>query len=167
MGLVSSPRGVWASRNYLSNFDKMSVDACGVFVTSFVKNESLYWRISTKYKSSKLFWRILQHNKQNKRENGVRKTVWILCADSRFAVVWTTCCWNAMKSFPFGLRFAFCHQILAYFVELYQQSHGCLSLLDISMETEKNKAFVLCQHLTTRDAEVLNFIMLIMIIQLA
>ena len=79
MGLVSSPQGVWASRNYLSNFDKMSVDACGVFVTSFAKNESLYRRISTKYKSSKLFWRILEYNKQNKWENKVRKTVWILC----------------------------------------------------------------------------------------
>ena len=27
-----------------------------------------------------------------------------------------------------GLRFAFCRQILAYFDELYQQIHGCLSL---------------------------------------
>ena len=33
-----------------------------------------------------------------------------------------------MNSFPFGLRFAFCRQILAYFDELYQQIHGCLSL---------------------------------------
>ena len=85
MGLVSSPRGVWASRNYLSNFDKMSVNACGVFVTSFAKNESLYWRISTKYKSSELFWRILEDNKQNKRENGVRKQFESRVPDSRFA----------------------------------------------------------------------------------
>ena len=128
MCLVPAPGEFWASRNDLSNFEKMSADACGVFVTSFAKNESLYRRISTKYKSSKLFWRILEDNKQNKRENRGKKTVWILRADSRFAWVWSTCCWNAMNSFPFGLRFAFCRQILAYFDELYQQIHGCLSL---------------------------------------
>ena len=33
-----------------------------------------------------------------------------------------------MNFCPFGLRFAFCRQILAYFDELYQQIHGCLSL---------------------------------------
>ena len=97
-------------------------------MASFAKIESLYRRISTKYKSSKLFWRILEDNKQNKRENRGKKTVWILRADSRFAWVWSTCCWNAMNSFPFGLRFAFCSQILAYFDESYQQIHGWLSL---------------------------------------
>ena len=39
-----------------------------------------------------------------------------------------TCCWSAMNSFPFGLNFAFCRQILAYFDELYQQIHGYLPL---------------------------------------
>ena len=73
MCLVPAPGEFWASRNDLSNFEKMSADACGVFVTSFAKNESLYRRISTKYKSSELFWRILEDNKQNKRENEVRK----------------------------------------------------------------------------------------------
>ena len=75
MGLVSSPQVVWASRNDLSKLKKWLSDACGVFVTSFAKNESLYRRISTKYKSSKLFWRILEDNKQNKRENLDKKTV--------------------------------------------------------------------------------------------
>ena len=69
------PREFWASRNDLSNFEKMSADACGVLLTSFAKNESLYRRISTKYKSSKLFWRILEDNKENRRENLGKKTV--------------------------------------------------------------------------------------------
>ena len=85
MCLVPAPGEFWASRNDLSNFEKMSADACGVFVTSFAKNESLYRQISTKYKSSELFWRILEDNKQNKHENQCKKTVWILRADSRFA----------------------------------------------------------------------------------
>ena len=44
-------------------------------MTAFAKNESLYRRTWTKYKSSKLFWRILEDNKQNKRENRGKKTV--------------------------------------------------------------------------------------------
>ena len=40
----------------------------------------------------------------------------------------STCCWNAMNSFPLGLRLAFCIQILAYFDEFYQQIHVCSSL---------------------------------------
>ena len=98
------------------------------------------------YKSSKLFWRILEDNKQNKHENRGKKTVWILwkvwtqesfqkyvCvwilrADRRFVWVCSTWCWNAMNSFPLGLRLDFCLQILSYFDELYQQIHVCLSL---------------------------------------
>ena len=38
------------------------------------------------------------------------------------------CCWNAMNSFPLGLRLAFCIQILAYFDECYLQNHVCSSL---------------------------------------
>ena len=63
----------------------MLADACGVFETSFAKNESLYQRISTKYKSSELFWRILEDNKQNKRENEVRKQFESCVPDSQFA----------------------------------------------------------------------------------
>ena len=44
-------------------------------MTSFAKNESLYRRISTKYKSSKLFLRILEDNKENRRESLGKKTV--------------------------------------------------------------------------------------------
>ena len=44
-------------------------------MTAFAKNESLYWRIWTKYKSTKLFWRILGDNKPNKLENRGKKTV--------------------------------------------------------------------------------------------
>ena len=58
---------------------------CDVFVTSCATNESLYGRISAKYKSSKLFWSILEDNKQNKHENRGKKTVWILRVDRRFA----------------------------------------------------------------------------------
>ena len=52
------------------------------FVAAFAKNESLYRRISTKYKSSKLFWRILEDNKRNKRENRGNKTVRIFASNS-------------------------------------------------------------------------------------
>ena len=44
-------------------------------MTAFAKNERLYRRIWTKYKSSKLFWEILEDNKPNKRENRGKKTV--------------------------------------------------------------------------------------------
>ena len=44
-------------------------------MTAFAKNESLYPRIWTKYKSSKLFLRILEDNKPKKRENRGKKTV--------------------------------------------------------------------------------------------
>ena len=44
-------------------------------MTAFAKNESLYRRIWTKYKSSKLFWRILEDNKPNKLEKRGKKTV--------------------------------------------------------------------------------------------
>ena len=83
MCLVPAPVDFWASRNDFSNFAKISPAAWYVFLTSFAKNESLYRRISTKYKSSKLFWRILEDDKQNKRENRGKKTVWILRGDSR------------------------------------------------------------------------------------
>ena len=45
-----------------------------------------------------------------------------------------------MNSFPFGLRFAFCRQILAYFDELYQQIHGCLSLTRYFDGNPKNQS---------------------------
>ena len=99
-------------------------ETCDVFVTSFAMNESLYRRISTKYKSSKLFWRILEDNKQNKQENWGKKTVWMLRADRRFVWVCSTCCSNAMNSFPLGLRLTF----LPSNPFLYQQIHVCLSL---------------------------------------
>ena len=71
----------------------------------FAKNESLYRRFSTKYKSRKLLWRILEDNKQNKHENRGKKTVWILRADRRFVLVCSTCCRNATNSFPPSLSF--------------------------------------------------------------
>ena len=39
-----------------------------VVVAAFSKTESLYRRISTKYKSSKLIWRVLEDNKQKKTQ---------------------------------------------------------------------------------------------------
>ena len=131
------------------------------FVACFAKKESLYRRISTKYKSSKLFWRILEDNKQNKRENRGKKTVWILRADSRFAWMCRTCCSNAMNSFPLGLRFAFCHQFLAYFDELYQWIHVCLFLTRYFTDKLRNKASFESKYLDTRDATGLSFAMLI------
>ena len=43
------------------------------FLAAFTKNESLYRRISTKYKSSKLLWRILEDNKPKNAKIEVRK----------------------------------------------------------------------------------------------
>jgi len=45
-----------------------------------------------------------------------------------------------MNSFPLGLRLAFCLQILAYFDELYQKIHVCLSLTRYFDGNLKNKA---------------------------
>ena len=69
-------------------------------VTAFAKNESLYQRIWTKYKSSKLFWRILEDNKPTKRENRGKKTVNAIRQVGHSLV---TFCWNKVKSVP--LRF--------------------------------------------------------------
>ena len=79
MCLVPAPAEFWASRN---DFSKNGAAVGKNFVAGFAKNESLYRRISTKYKSSKLFWRILEDNKQNKRENRGKKTVRIFASNS-------------------------------------------------------------------------------------
>ena len=65
-----------------------------------------------------------------------------------------------MNSFPLGLRLAFCLQILAYFDELYQQIHVCLS---VTKYFDGNLTKQSVKHFSTRDAEVLNVIMLIRI----
>ena len=57
-----------------------------MFCRGFANNESLYRRISTKYKLSKLFWRILEDNKQSKRENRGKKTVRIFACRARYVV---------------------------------------------------------------------------------
>ena len=118
----SSPRGALSFTQRFFRIWENGAAMCDV--TSFATNESLYRWISTKYKSRKLFWRILENNKQKKLENRGNKTVWILRADRRFVQVCSTCCY----SFPLGLRLTFRLQILAYFDELYQQIHVCLSL---------------------------------------
>ena len=69
MCLVQASREFWASRNHFFKSCKNGGPVGKDFVAGFAKNESLYGRILTKYKSSKLFWRILENNKQNKREN--------------------------------------------------------------------------------------------------
>ena len=58
MCLVPAPAEFWASRN---DFSKNGAAVGKNFVAGFAKNESLYRRISTKYKSSIFFegfWRI-------------------------------------------------------------------------------------------------------------
>ena len=83
----------WASPN---NFSKTYKNV-GPTVTAFAKNESLYRRIWTKYKSSKLFWRILEDKKPDKRENRGKKTVNAIWQVGHTLV---TFCWNAVKSVP-------------------------------------------------------------------
>ena len=54
-----------------------------------------------------------------------------------------------MNSFPLGLRLAFCLQILAYFDELYQQIHVCLSLtryFDGNLKKKKRRTLHLEGH---------------------
>ena len=58
----SSLQGVFSLTQFGKNGGPVEKDS---FV-GFAKNESLYRRISTKYKSSKLFWRIVEDNKQNR-----------------------------------------------------------------------------------------------------
>ena len=82
MCLVPVPGKFWALRNDFFKSAKNGASVGKNFVTCFAKNESLYRRISTKYKSSKLFWRILEDNKQNKRENRGKKTVRIFASNS-------------------------------------------------------------------------------------
>ena len=74
----------------------------------FAKNESLYPRMSTKYKSSKLFWRILEDNKQNKRENWGKETLRICACKSPIAELCATCSWNGDDFLPVlpSLRFS-------------------------------------------------------------
>ena len=75
----------------------------------FANNESLYRRMSTKYKSSKLFWRILEDNKQNKRENWSKETLRICACKSPIAELCATCSWNGddfLPVFAFASLFA-------------------------------------------------------------
>ena len=79
---VPAPNEFWASRNDFFKSSKNGASVGKNFVAAFAKNESLYRRISTKYKSGKLFWRILEDNKRNKRENSGKKTVRIFASNS-------------------------------------------------------------------------------------
>ena len=94
----SSPHRVFELHaTIFQKIKRMSVVQC---MTAFTKNESLYRRIWTKYKSSKLFWRILEDNKPNKRKNRGKKTINAIPQVGHSLV---TFCWNEMKSVP--LRF--------------------------------------------------------------
>ena len=55
----------------IGSFTQCNDFCCGYF--AFAKSESLYQRITTKYKSSKLFWRILEDNKPKNANIEVRK----------------------------------------------------------------------------------------------
>ena len=81
---------------HVTIFQKLKKNV-GPTVTAFSKNESLYRRIRTKYKSSKLFWRILEDNKPNKRENRGKKTANAIRQVGHSLV---TFCWNAVKFVP-------------------------------------------------------------------
>ena len=67
--LVPAPVDFWPWHTELSKILNFMASRGEFLWAGFAKNESLYRRMSTKYKSSKLFWRILEDNKQNKREN--------------------------------------------------------------------------------------------------
>ena len=136
MCLVPAPGEFWASRN---DFPKLEIwrRTCDVICGCFAKNESLYRRISTKYKSRKLFWRILEDTKQNKQNRG-KKTVWILRADRRFVLVCSTCCWNATNSFPPSLSLLPSNPCLFWWII---SANSCLlvSNLKIGWKPEKTK----------------------------
>ena len=101
-------------------------------MTAFAKNESLYWRIWTKYKSRKLFWRILGDNKPNKLENRGKKTVnAIRRVGQKSGTLFVETQWNPS-------RWAFCLQSLAYFDDFYQWIYVCLFLTRYSRLSKVN-----------------------------
>ena len=129
-----------------------------VFVAAFVKNESLYRRISTKCKSSKLFWRILEDNKQNKRENRGKKAVRIFAFNSPSRQCLAQ---NSLQMQWIPSRWAFCLQSLAYFHDLDQWIHVCWFLTRYFAEKLKNKAFFESKYRVTRRRSSLYLAMLI------
>ena len=137
MCLVPASGECWASRNDFFKSSKNGSPVGKNFVAAFAKNESLYRRISTKYKSSKLFWRILEDNKRNKRENRGKKTVRIFASNSpsrpKSGTHSVETQWNPSRG-------AFRLQRLAYFDDLYQWIHVFLFLTQYFTEKLRNKA---------------------------
>ena len=62
-----------------------------------------------------------------------------------------------MNSFPLGFHFAFCHQILAYFDELYQQIHGCLSLTQYFNGNQKKQSVCVMSTLENEGRRSIEF----------
>ena len=135
--LVPVPGEFWASPNDFFKSGKNDGPSWKDFVAGFAKNESLYRRISTKYKSSKLFWKILEDTKQNKRENRGKKTVRISDSNSPSRPYSGT---HSVETPWNPSRWAFCLQSLAYFDDLYQWIHVCLFLTRYFTEKLKSKA---------------------------
>ena len=151
----------WPSHTELSKILNFMASRGEFLWAGFANNESLYRRMSTKYKSSKLFWRILEDNKQNKRENWGKETLRICACKSPIADSVPHVLETATISFPFCLRFAFRRQILAYFDELYQQIHVCLSVTRYFFGNEGNKASQWSKHGVTRWRQRIMLIMII------
>ena len=149
-GPSSSPRAVLSfTQRFFIFVVKWPSPSC-VFVASFAKNESLYRRIWTKYKSSELFWRILQYNKQNKPENEVRIDFESCVLMSRLGYCPTHVAQRQWIPSRIPSRFAFCHQFLAYFDELYQWIHVSVFLTQYFTDKLRNKAFFESKYLETR-----------------
>ena len=101
-------------------------------MTAFAKNERLYRRIWTKYKSSKLFWEILEDNKPNKRENRGKKTVNAIPQVGHSLV---TFCWKRNEIRPSEL-FAFKVSLISM-TSISEFMFVCFQL-DISRENKKH-----------------------------
>ena len=157
MCLVPAPGEVCASRTdffeYLRNFAR----DVGCFSDFFCEEWKL---VSTNFNQIQVKQIILKDfggYEHNKWENRGKKTVWILRGDSRLGRESAACCSNAMNSFPLGLRFAFCHQFLAYFDELYQWIHVCLFLTRYFTDKLRNKASFESKHRATRGRYRIEF----------
>ena len=118
------------------------------FVAVFAKNESLYWRILTKYKSSKLFWRILDDNKQSKPGNRGKKKARIFMRNSPSRLCLPHILILQTQLIP--SRWVFCLQSPAYFDDFYQLNSTLSSQLRYFAEKLKNEASFESKQKTTR-----------------
>ena len=112
---------------------------------NFTAYESLYRRMSTKYKSRKLFWRILEDNKQNKRENWGKETLRICACKSPIAELCATCSWNGDDFLPVlpSLRFWPSNSCLFWWI---LSANSCLLVSNSIFFWESRKQSVLVKE---------------------